>query len=179
MHPTVIVDHFFEDPHDILSFAHQLNYAPSADGRWPGVRNVDDPHPRWQEFKDYLKHRLQQVGVFPHLPPDKLFLLPKFQLIHPTGLDRHDYGNRGFVHHDHAPFFNTSLTVQATVMIYLNARESSHYGGTCLLEKKPHMDNPYLGLDIKHPFLYNNQHKKIPDFDHSMKLHWDQFERVS
>ena len=39
MYPNLIVDNFFEDPDSIVDLSTNIQYAPSDDGRWPGLRS--------------------------------------------------------------------------------------------------------------------------------------------
>ena len=38
MYPNLIVDNFFEDPDRIVDLSTNIQYSPSSDGRWPGLR---------------------------------------------------------------------------------------------------------------------------------------------
>lgn len=183
MMPSIIADSFFDDPYDILSFAHSLEYIPSLQGQWPGVRNLDNPSPRWGEFIAYLKTCLQRQGVFNHVNPDNLLLLSKFHLIHDLGLERDAPGNKGYIHRDFVPFPSSDpshqhVNIVATSMVYLNSISSDHYGGTALFTLKPGIIEPYLGLDIKWDYLKNNQGKKHVDYDQRILHHWNQFDEL-
>lgn len=183
MMPSIIAESFFDDPYDILSFAHSLEYIPSLEGRWPGVRNIDNPSPQWGAFVEYLKTCLQRQSVFNHTNPDNLLLVPKFQLIHPLGLGKNDLGNKGFIHHDFAPFpspdpSHQGAHVLATAMVYLNSVKSDYYGGTALFTIKHGIEEPYLGLDIKWDYLKNNQGKKHVEFNQRVQHHWNQFDEL-
>ena len=58
MYPNLIVDNFFEDPDSIVDLSTNLQYSPSDDGRWPGLRSnyLHRIYPRLFDFIISLLH---------------------------------------------------------------------------------------------------------------------------
>ena len=133
--PTLIVDDFFTNPHDIVKFSKTLKYTQAHDARWPGTR-TDFLHKVDKDFFLWSTQKILTVLYPMNVPELKWQAGQHFQRIPHT-----TYGDEGWVHGDRNSEF--------TAIIYLSNHPQN---GTCLYEGKHFNTSPKHGDERKRFF---------------------------
>tara|TARA_Y100000004_G_scaffold196469_1_gene266581 strand:+ start:1406 stop:2056 length:651 start_codon:yes stop_codon:yes gene_type:complete len=146
MYPTTIVEDFFSDPDAIVKYSENLEYTPSPNGSWPGVRSK---HIAELDFNLFQHIGDKIYSLFYPQSPDRWSLDMWFQLITPYHEDKWHPSNRGWIHRD----------------MYCN------FGGIIYLTKDPEKDT---GTSIyKEALGYSYQPKNETDIKKNHYLGYD------
>ena len=121
MYPNLIVDNFFEDPDSIVDLSTNIQYAPSDDGRWPGLRS-NYLHRIYPRFFDFITTKI--THLFYDTCKSWTYEMT-FQKVNPFSENQYDKKNCGWIH-----------------------RDKINFGGVIFLTKKPDDDT---GVTIYRP----------------------------
>ena len=100
MYPNLIVDNFFEDPDSIVDLSANIEYTPSDDGRWPGLRS-NYLHQIDTRLFDFISKKI--THLFYANCQDWNYEI-SFQKINPFSNNQYDKKNCGWVHKDEYNF---------------------------------------------------------------------------
>ena len=100
MYPNLVIDNFFDDPDSIVNFSKKLNYLPSDDGTWPGLRTENLHLINWRLFDSVCR---KITHLFYSNCESWTYQL-SFQKVMPFSENQYDKKNCGWVHRDECNF---------------------------------------------------------------------------
>ncbi len=100
MYPNLIVDNFFEDPDSIVDLSTNLQYSPSDNGRWPGLRS-NYLHKIYPRLFDFISTKI--THLFYDTCESWTYEIT-FQKINPYSENQYNKKNCGWVHSDEYNF---------------------------------------------------------------------------
>ena len=122
--PTVIVDDFFTDPHEIVKLSKTFKYVKAYDNTWPGTRSPAT-HTVNEKFFLWSTEKILSVLYPMHVHGLKWHAVQYFQRVPYT-----IYGGEGWIHQDQDWEF--------TSIVYLSDHKES---GTCLYKPNDYAVN--------------------------------------
>jgi hypothetical protein len=123
--PTLIVDDFFNDPHEIVKLSKTFKYAKAVDDTWPGTRSPPT-HTVHKKFFLWSTEKILSVLYPMHVHGLKWQAVQYFQRVPYT-----IYGGEGWIHRDQDWEF--------TSIVYLSDHPES---GTCLYKNTDYRVDP-------------------------------------
>ena len=100
MYPNLIVDNFFEDPDSIVDLSTNIQYSPSDNGRWPGLRS-NYLHRIYPRLFDFICTKI--THLFYDTCKSWTYEIT-FQKVNPFSKNQYDKKNCGWVHKDRTNF---------------------------------------------------------------------------
>ena len=164
--PT-IVDNFFENPDKIREFGLSLNYAPDADGAWPGVRSKSIHE---IDFEMYMSLMLKFMSMFHDFAFQNVNWTNASIYFHKIKDTGNKELNKGWIHIDH----NHELAG----LCYLNPGVTNLNWGTSIYKQKDNVEYmPFSRQHYKHMF-YTNESIDLKKYKRSLEEHNQKFEET-
>jgi hypothetical protein len=144
--PVTVIDNFYDNPDLVRNIALSLEYSPSEDGRWPGVRTENLNIVAEKLFNQFSAKLFSLFFDLKKTDVDGS-IETSFQKIRPFSPDKEDIKNSGWIHGDSSVFSG---------VIYLNPDDSLHSGTSIYTLKSGEKSNysqitkclHYLGKDF-------------------------------
>lgn len=162
MYPLVILDNFYDDPDSIVDIANSIEYSPSEDGRWPGVRSK----PMWEVDRDLYVYTAEKIlYLFNKDLPQYWEFEMEFQKTSPYSEDQYHSKNKGWIHPDKGVtyfggviFLNKNPDKDTGLSIYKEKRGYSIQNEQEMLVKEKHYRGEHVP-DVE----YYEAYKKVHD----------------
>ena len=119
MYPNLIVDNFFEDPDSIVDLSTNIQYSPSDDGRWPGLRS-NYLHRIYPRLFDFITTKI--THLFYDTCKSWTYEIT-FQKVNPFSENQYDKKNCGLVHSDEYNFGGVIFLTKFTIRIIINLKK--------------------------------------------------------
>jgi len=115
--PITVLDDFLDNPQAVQDWALSLNYKPSPQVKWPGIRSpfINDLN---NVFSRYINEKI--LSLFYHPIPKKYDAIGNFQL-------KNNFKGQGWIHQDPSTI---------TAILYLSKSEDNENTGTSFFKLK-------------------------------------------
>lgn len=169
MYPLIIFDNFYNDPDSIVEIANSVEYSPSEDGRWPGVRSKH----LWEFDRDLFVYTGEKIlHLFNEELPKYWEFEMQFQKTSPFGDNQYHPKNKGWVHPD------AGVTYFGGV-IFLNKNPDKDTGLSVYKEKSGYSVQSQKEMEIKESYYRGEQVSDVEYIEAYEKVHSQYEETVS
>jgi len=165
--PSTVVDNFYNDPENILSFINELDFKKSTDGSWPGERT--EPLEKIEPDFSAEFHRKYLSTFFDgEVTQLEWEITSYFQKIYPNADDE---TNSGWIHQDDS--------VMLAGVIYLNKNAPLESGTSIFKIKDKSKEEELRNIQSKYkkPF-YRGEIVDLGEYKKNLKLHNESFEET-